>query len=593
MPSLIELVPEESLGPFILAIRTFDYYASWRRAHIEPRWLQNEKLYLGYLQPRVWKGTNIPRASISSRLVFDQVESIYPVVSSALFEREPAFFDLIPVDNSYDPDQITEYRDRLYTYLVQQVRIDEPPPVVQMKMALHQALIYGDGVVELGWDRATNRPYVEFVDIRDFYMDPRATGPFVDSSPFVFRRKVMTLEDLIQLGDMVDLPSGDQLKAVMESYPGDDIVFQQSAALRREHVNYGKTPGDPRFQNVEVLACWTKDRVMWILNRRWLLLDKKNPWGFIPYVKASPLPLPGRPFGMSIAEALRDDQEYATGIRNARLDNLALILNPPRKRIADAPITPREQSLYPGKEERVSDPSHLEFIVPQDVTAQAYQEEALIEARAARRFGVNELMMSGVPTPSNANRTATGVSQQVMAIGQRLRPLVERFEDYFLLPILQKIDAILRVKGQAIPPRVSFRLEASARVINRERLAMFLVPVTQFLFNPDVLEMAARSGKALDFDEWERFFEDAVGTGRRYRFFRTLTPEERAMIQTPPELAAQLQAKALEAETRLRMGAMKAQTELAKVKASAQAKMEETGEKSAREILKLLRNRTP
>jgi len=589
MASALELIPQESLGPYFLAKKTFEYYAAWRRNYIEPRWLRNERLYLGYLPPRKWKGTNIPRASISSRLIFDQVESIYPIISAALFDREPTFFEVIPLDDPLtDVQELREFEQQLFIYLTQQTRVDELPPIAQMKLAVHQSLILGDSFIELGWDSSFHRPYVEFVDARDIWLDPRASGPLVDSSGFVFRRKILTLQDLLDLSDQLNLPAGDQLTEVLSSFPKDDLIFQQSAALRAEHVDYGKVPVDPRYQNVEVLECWTKDRVLWLLNRRWVLLDKPNPWGFLPFVKASPLPLPGRPFGISVAEALRDDQEYATGIRNARLDNLALALNPPRKRMADAPTMPREQSLYPGKEERVTSMDHLEFIIPQEVTSQAFQEEALIEARAARRFGVNELMMSGVPVPSNANRTATGVTQQVMAVGQRLRPLVERYENYFVIPTLQKLHQIMKKKGISVPSRISFRLEAATRVLNRERLAMFLIPVTQFLFNPKVMQMAAQAGRAVNFQEWERFFEDAIGTGKRYQFFRQMTPEERAMYSITPELIAQLQKAQLEAETRLRMGGLKASTELAKAELSTRAKMEETGERSARAILQRL-----
>jgi len=68
-----------------LVNQTFNKYETDRTTNHDYRWNNNDTLYWGWVQPKVWEGTNIARSSLSHQLVFDQLESALPSINSALF----------------------------------------------------------------------------------------------------------------------------------------------------------------------------------------------------------------------------------------------------------------------------------------------------------------------------------------------------------------------------------------------------------------------------------------------------------------------------------------------------------------------------
>jgi len=208
---------------------------------------------------------------------------------------------------------------------------------------------------------------------------------------------------------------------------------------------------------------------------------------------------------------------------------------------------------------------------------------------------------------SNANRNATGVNAQKSAVSNRLSTPVENFEEFIIVPLLYKMQKLIQkfapeqlvaVDSQGnkvtapkslFSKTVQFRMEAGSRMRTKDSLGQFLLPITQVLFNPAVMHEANIQGQTMDFDEFSRFFQDATGTSQSYRFFRAMQPQEQqAMNQPDPKTAMAMQMKQLDAQTRTNMGQMKAQTEQQKNVLDFKARTGETGEKSARELLKLL-----
>jgi hypothetical protein len=147
----------------------------------------------------------------------------------------------------------------------------------------------------------------------------------------------------------------------------------------------------------------------------------------------------------------------------------------------------------------------------------------------------------------------------------------------------------VNISKDVLSSPVKFSVRAASRMVAREKLTMLLAPLTQILFNDIVMKQANMQGKTLDFDEFDRFLQDASNTSESYKFFRPMNQQEMQRQQQPdPKTMADMQKAKLEAQTRLQMGQMKAQSEKDKTIADAKTKMHETGEKSARELLKLM-----
>lgn len=572
---------------------TFENYESQRKTH-EERWRTAENLYFGVVTKRKWEGTEVERASLPVMIAFDQVESAYPILTEALFERTPTFFE-VTAPEGVSSAEAARQRDRLVAFL--ETPYDETgiTPMSALYEAIHQLLILGDGVIEITWDAEQQRPIPELVDLKDLYFDLSIPGPLIDLSPAVIRRKLVTVEQLAKLrvDPQMRIPSDEMLNFMSRTrqLASADLLKRENVAAHKEMLQIGDLRTDPRHREIEVLMYWTKDRLIWVLNRVWCALTVKNPYGFIPFVKGPLIIVPGRPYSMSLPDVLEGEQKYAQGIRNARLDNLALMLQKPRWRIQGTPVSPSKLAWKPGLIDEVPSKDSTGVLDVEMVTQDAYKEEQLIHAQAAKRTGINEMVQSGIPVPSNANRNATGVMQQARAVNQRLRTAVKNIENYLILPMLYKMQAMVARFTEGTTP-VGFKMEAASRMVTKDRLAMFLGPVSQLLFNDAVMRQANIQGKTLDFGEWVRFFQDATGTAKVYDFFRPMNEEEKkAMNQPDPKMMMELRKAMMEAQTRLSMGDKKALVELIKARLEHDAAMTETGEKSARELSKILAGR--
>ena len=584
---------------------------------IERKWQENASLYHGVVEERKWKGTDVPRAALPVPISYNQVETAYPIICDALFNYWPTFFDVTELPGT-TAQEAAHMRDVMAAYL--ETPFDESgiTPIVHMKMAVHQAEKYGDGVVELSWDSGQKRPIVEWLDCRDVYVDPRTPGPVTDWCPATVVRKLINVQDLAEMRGTtgVKIPSDGVLNFLAKAryITTGDVAKQREALARKEQWYPADYAIDPQHQQVECLQYWTKDRLIWILGRMWCAINKPNPYGFVPIMRAPFTILEGRPYSMSLVEVLHGAQRYAQGIRNSRLDNLSLALNRPRTRAAGTNNKP--VAWAPGMVDEVQDVKQVEVHPVDNMTPDALQEEQLIHADADRTSGVNQAAQSGMPTPSNANRTATGINSQIQSINSRLSVQVENFETFMMVPMLYKLQKMIAKfapeqiqvqrpsyrdpqTGQLVPAQgiqvskslfskgASFRMEAASRMKTKANLAAFLVPVTQLLFNPQTVALAQQSGKTIDFEEWSRFMQDATGTARSYDFFRDMEANEQAQLPPTPQ-AVQMQKAQMQAQSRDKATQVKMQVEQQKMQQQGQQAQDDRGENSALQILQSL-----
>jgi hypothetical protein len=386
-----------------------------------------------------------------------------------------------------------------------------------------------------------------------------------------------------------------------------DLSIDSTSQARGEQTGVSTYRIDPKHRLVEVLVYWSRDRLIWVLSRCFAAINQKNPFGFFPFCKAPFILVEGKAYSMSMPDALENDQKYAQGIRNARLDNLALMLRPPRTRARGSADSPSDRAWAPGQLNQISKPDEEVVAKIENSTADALREEQMIHAGAAKRFGINDFVQSGVPTPSNANRTAGGVMQQTKNVSQRLWTAVTNFEDYLIVPMLYKMQKMIEkyapeqlefmqgdqtavITKEEIGRPVKFKMDAASRMLAKDRLAMFLQPISMLLFNEQVMKQANVQGKTIDFDEWERFFQDATSTSKAYQFFRPMSAQEQQALQQPdPATMMKMQEKMMDAQVRREAMQTKAKTETEIARMEAEANANAAGENSALGILEILR----
>jgi hypothetical protein len=594
-------------------VKSYNWYDAWRRNNHDVQWNTNDAMYFGWVPQKYWEGTNIPRSSLGVPIVYDQIESAFPRIVDQLFGSGPYWFS-VEAGPGGDPLQAAMKQAYLFNVLEQPHDFTGVSARHHLQQAIKQMLLYGNGGVEVGWDPASNSPFVEWVDLRDIYIDPNTASPLIDDSPLVIRRKMMTIEELEALRGFpgMRIPSPEVLNSLAKTRDVDqgDVTKQIQEGLRNVTWYPGTLAVNPAQQVVEVLVGWTRNRTIWVLGKKVCAYNEKNKYGFIPFCFAPYTTVVGRFYAQGIAHVLEGDQKYIQGLINGRLDEVSLALHPPRFRRRGTYVHPSALAWRPGLVDHVEDPRNDVIIqTPFNITQNAYLEVQLAEQRAQKRTGINDLTVMGTPSPSNANRTATGLQSQIGSTAARLQTPVQNVEDYLIVPMLYKIDAIsqkfapqspqpglagpgnpVTVPREALNTPVKYTMLASSKMLTKDKLQAVFPFVAQYLLNPSLIDMAAQQGKKVRFDEVFRMLQDATGTKYAYQLMADMTPQEMQAYQQQKQQQMQMQmAKTqIESQTKMQLAQVRAQTEREKVQAHAQAKMHDTSEKSARDVLKTL-----
>jgi hypothetical protein len=567
-----------------LVVKTFNEYEAFRKTNHDCRWQKHDKLRNGDVPQRKWEGTDVPKVSLGIPIVFDQEESLVPALIFNLFGQDD-WFEVEAVEGLSTPEEARLVQRQLLREFKTPKDFSGRTALTSLFQAVEQLVHYGTGGVEVGYVKDSGL-LAEWIDIRDLYMDPTLVSPWIDDSKSVIQRKLLTVEKLNDLRDVegMRIPSLPILNFLAKNrqISAGDYTKQIAESYRGGSLSPGSLATDPAKQEVEVLIHWTPGRTIWTLGRAAVAFNAQNKYGFLPFSLGHWTQSYGHFYGLAPGDVLEGEQALIQGVTNARLDELSLALRPPRWQKKSAYSHPSSLSWKPGQINYLDNPRNdIQVHQVSNITQSAYVEAEMAGQRAQRRTGISELSFQGSPTRTGASRTATGVQAQVGGGANRLSRYVLNIENFLIVPFLYKSYELLRqneplFEGKDRPFR--FAMHGATRMMTREKLQSVLGPTLQSLLNGQVMQMAATNGKILDFEELQRFMQDATGTRTRYTFYRDATPEEQQARQQPdPETAAKLRESELNAKTRLEMGRMKAEsTEHA------------TAERSAVEIAKIL-----
>ncbi len=601
----------EDAAALQLVRETFANYENYRGQNQEQRWKTADRLYTAFKERKNWEGTSVPRAAIANPIVFDQIEAALPIIEQSIFSG-PEWFQ-VEAQGETAPQEARAVQAKLSYDLEHPKDNLGTSSRNELSTAFKSGLLYGNGGIAMHWDATKRRSIVEWVDIRDVYIDPGTPTPNIEDARSVIRRKWMTVDELDALrGDaQLNIPSKHVL-VFMSMNPQTayaDSTRQVQAAFRGVNWDASNTnvwSPNPADKRIEVLVYYSKTRIIWTLNREWVSYNGKNPYGFYPLTFAPCYNFPGHFYAMSMPDVLEYNQVYSEDLLNKHLDELSLALDPPKTMKRSGLVLPSAQKYRPGNVVLVDDPAKdyvLQF--PQGATANVWNEIQYLEIAAEKRTGVNSASQ-GSPRPGNVNRTATGVQSQINGGNSRLYYLVKNIEDYLITPMLYKMYEMTRyhaapdetfpvqgggdnkfisVGAAAFARPVGFKMLAASKMMSREKLAQILPFVSQYFLNGQFINQLHTVGKTVDFEEFTNYIQDAVGTSKLYSFVRQMTPQEQqAAQQPPPEIQARMQEAQLKSQTELQKeqikkqpdpnAQMQAQQEMQLKQAEAQSKME-------------------
>jgi hypothetical protein len=155
------------------------------------------------------------------------------------------------------------------------------------------------------------------------------------------------------------------------------------------------------------------------------------PIDVIPFATTTPIPVPHRFFGRSVADLIMPKQREKTALKRSALDNLYLHNNP-RVEVSEANAGPNTLDdllvSRPGGVVRTKTAGGLNWQVVPDITGSIYPMIQYIDAEIEAATGLSK-QTQGIDANALQNQSATAVAQVFSASQMRLKLIARNFAE--------------------------------------------------------------------------------------------------------------------------------------------------------------------
>jgi hypothetical protein len=618
IPVTPALPPDDPALQLVLKdLNTAEYYLLAKGMTVE--WDKDDRLYLFRMPQAFWEGSSVPRSSLGMPLIMEHIESIMPQVMNALFNDDPPF-DCNPMPKT--SMAACRASKEILNYQLDQMGFRE-----ETRVGLKEAMQYGTAVWKLSWDQhdekryewvrggpqevkktdagpvllptedskkvrrvkivdKINMPKVESIHIRHFIPDPSLRRQDIRKAKYGIHRSYPTLDDLEKLRgkhgydllppkeDLIQLfypPKEQPERSLLEGRSTTSVLNTGVSSLDinmefKAMPRWQMASSDPNLQPLEVLEYWTPEKCIAVLNRKLVIKNDVNTFGFLPFLSVNYIDVLDSFYGIGIAKLLGGEQRLQQGVINSRLDDLALRLSGTfiRKRGANTPT--QQVRLRPGGIIDSDDEKGIQMIQYPPAITDAFEEVAQSDARAQRRTGANEFVTQGsAPGTGQIGRTSAGVQTLAAGVGARIGYFVDNVANLFFVPALEafhemnkmwlseeQISEILTAKmkgdykGDPLDvknARLQFKMLAGAKMRSRQQWMGQFPTLTQFLMSPQVQDHLSDQGMKLDVAEIVQKWFDTTETPGRQSIIVPLTDEDKKRIAAKNEMAQQMSAQ--------------------------------------------------
>jgi hypothetical protein len=419
----------------------------------EPRealWLELYQLYNSYTAKEKPDGSNlfIP-------YVFSIIETVVPRIMAGLFSARP-WLGILPLRS--DMVRNAKALENLLDYQLTQKMGFFSVAASWIK----ETCIYGTGILKVGWEYkeeevtvtkplveifgiplgsqpvketkvTVDDPYVEHIDLWDFFVDPDAKD--IDSAKYCIHRSYPTIEELEQKAEDGLYKNIDEVKkaiATSEEQRGRDerlsSIGMQSNPLRRE-------------DEIVLIEYWEDDRVIGVVNDSILVRNDENPFYHRkkPFLRLVDIFVPHEFYGKGEVEIARDMQYELNSLRNARMDNVNLLINRMWKVLRGADIDLKQLRSRAGGIIEVDDMNDIEELTFTDIASSSYMEDSRIREDMDRAVGVFDYTRGET---TDRRETATTASILSQSADERFKLKVRLMEDTGLRRLGQLLVAL-------------------------------------------------------------------------------------------------------------------------------------------------------
>lgn len=450
----------------------------------------------------------------------------------------------------------------------------------------------------------TGKVVVENVPPEEFLISKKARQ--ISDSPFTAHRRLVTRSDLINLGYPKD---------VVDSLPVySDLTFSEERVARypRGEQPDDDYPLDKAMQEIEVFECFIrvdKDddgiaELRRIVYAGTEILDD-DVADFVPFASVSPIPMPHKFFGQSLADRSMDLQLIKSTVTRQILDNLYLTNNPRMGAVEGQVNLDDLLTVTAGGVVRIKNPQAL---VPVNIAPTANQSFPMLQyldSIQEKRTGVNA-QSQGLDPNILQNTTATAVAMMQNAAAGKVEMIARVFAETGVKDLFEKVlqllckyqdkERVIRLRGKyvSIDPRewangFDISINVGLGTGNRqEQLAMIAAVLqkqeqilgTQGFNNPlvSITQYRQTLGRLIE----------AAGFKDSSEFFKEISPEIEQMIANPQPQQAPVdpavQAYMVQAQAQMQIDQAKAQQQMAIDQQKAEADMQLQMAKAQAEI---------
>lgn len=297
-------------------------------------------------------------------------------------------------------------------------QIDRESAFYQINRFVQSVLAYGFGVLKTGWDFETNDVTIKNWDIKKFYYSPHAEDLTI--LPWCIFELWRPLKKMQSENEAFEKrwkkPLYDNL---------DQLEERQAAIMEDESDKY---TAEEKKGLQHILEYWDVDKKVVVANKETVILETENPLktkksqGFVPAICACGIPKLEGILGTGEIETIEPYVREMATIKNQRMDNVNMALNPVLLRNINVEIENEDDlsNLKPGLQVKIDviesvdvatvlTPLKLDF-----VTGSSYQETAILERNIQVISGMFDYVLGEVP---QQRETATGIARLQAAGG--------------------------------------------------------------------------------------------------------------------------------------------------------------------------------
>lgn len=399
-------------------------YLSDERMTLEERWIENYKKYHIYREYTTKEIEDLDlgmKTDIRIPREFSYLETKKPRVINALFAARP-IMKVNPLTNKAErPAENFEImmQNDFLKYLYEAVFY-----------STDQSLMYGPGVFYFYWllknenGELIDRPGFGFKDIFNFYIPKGYVKP--QTAPFVINRVIKLKSELEKRARKGSKGKGyfNLDKLTSEQYEknvtsGRNYVNERLEILDIAPSGYNK--GSLHLDFVEVIECWSTKEIITLGNRDTLIRHDKNEFGFIPFFGIKSYPDSLTFYNKGDIDYMGDAPQYATDVKNLRMDILKKIAHPGQIVSRRAQIDPIDLIPKPYQTVYTYDMDGYREIKRSDVKSSMYNEEAIAEANIENSTGIYSYLKGGYAPRGETARTTIEMKEASM---ERLSTMV-------------------------------------------------------------------------------------------------------------------------------------------------------------------------